>query len=92
MNTGAVPYLPRGVRLHFDKVRKTNVLLGPERALMLDDISHIILQQLDDTRTINEICAYLAEEFTAPLELITDDTLALLTDLANRRLLESRNV
>lgn len=92
MNTEAIPYLPRGVRLHFDKVRKTNVLLGPERALMLDDISHIILQHLDDTRTINEICAYLADKFTAPLELITEDTLAFLIDLANRRLLESRHV
>lgn len=92
MNVDAVPYLPRGVRLHFDKVRETNVLLGPERALILDDISHIILQQLDDTRTIDEICVALAEKFTAPLDRITADTLTLLRDLANKRLLETRNV
>ena len=88
MNAEGVPYLPRGVRLHFDKVRDTNVLLGPERALMLDDISHIILQQLDGERSINIICAELAEKYTAPIERITTDTLALLTDLANKRLLE----
>ena len=92
MNSDAVPYLPRGVRLHFDKVRDTNVLLGPERALMLDDISHIILQQLDGKRSINAICAALAETYKAPIERITADTLTLLADLANKRLLEAHDV
>ena len=86
-----VPFLPRGVRLHYDKVRETNVLLGPERALILDDISNIILAQLDGERSVDVICKDLAETYAAPIDQITTDTLALLTDLANKRLLEARS-
>ena len=92
MNEASVPFLPRGVRLHFDKVRDTNVLLGPERALMLDDISHVILQQLDGSRSVGTICADLAETYAAPVEQITTDTLALLNDLADKRLLDAHHV
>jgi pyrroloquinoline quinone biosynthesis protein D len=88
MKGTSVPYLPRGVRLHFDKVRDTNVLLGPERALILDDISHIILGQLDGKRSVEMICAELATTYTAPVEQITKDTIALLTDLSDKRLLD----
>lgn len=88
MKETSVPFMPRGVRLHFDKVRETNVLLGPERALILDDISHIILSQLDGKRSVKVICADLAETYTAPVDQITGDTLALLDDLADKRLLE----
>lgn len=84
----AVPVLPRGVRLFHDKVRQKNVLLGPERALMLDDISQIILTQVDGTRSVDAICVELALTYQAPLEQITEDTLALLRDLADKRLLE----
>lgn len=86
-----VPFLPRGVRLHYDKVRETNVLLGPERALILDDISNIILAQLDGECSVDVICKDLAETYAAPIDQITTDTLALLTDLANKRLLEARS-
>ncbi|MEO9572951.1 MAG: pyrroloquinoline quinone biosynthesis peptide chaperone PqqD [Roseobacter sp.] len=90
MTGNDVPFLPRGVRLHYDKVRGTNVLLGPERALILDDISNIILAQLDGERSVDAICKNLAETYAAPLDQIATDTLALLTDLANKRLLEAR--
>jgi pyrroloquinoline quinone biosynthesis protein D len=88
VNEAAVPFLPRGVRLHFDKVRETHFLLGPERALILDDISQIILSQVDGKRSVGAICADLAETYTAPVNQITGDTLALLNDLADKRLLE----
>lgn len=91
MTGDSVPVLPRGVRLHFDKVRSTNVLLGPERALILDDISHVILQQIDGQRSVDDICKDLAETYTAPLDQITKDTSALLSDLADKRLLEAIN-
>lgn len=84
----AVPVLPRGVRLHHDKVRGKNVLLGPERALILDDISQVILAQIDGARSVDAICADLAQTYRAPLEQITADTLALLRDLADKRLLD----
>ncbi len=89
MTGGAVPYLPRGVRLHYDQRRETNVLLGPERALILDDISYVILTQLDGKRSIDEICKGLADTYAAPLDQITNDTKALLRDLADKRLLEA---
>jgi pyrroloquinoline quinone biosynthesis protein D len=89
VNAASVPVLPRGVRLHFDAVRDTHVLLGPERALILDDISHIILQQLDGQRSVAAICGDLAETYAAPLDQITTDTLALLNDLAGKRLLDA---
>jgi pyrroloquinoline quinone biosynthesis protein D len=88
MKADSVPSLPRGVRLHFDKVREAHVLLGPERALILDDISQIILSQLDGARSVGMICAELAEKFTAPVAQITKDTLTLLDDLADKRLLD----
>jgi hypothetical protein len=34
------------------------------------------------------ICAALAEKYTAPVEQITNDTLTLLADLADKRLLD----
>ncbi len=37
------PLLPRGVRLHDDRVRGVPVLLGPERAVILDAIGQAIL-------------------------------------------------
>lgn len=86
-----VPLLPRGVRLRYDKVREKNILFGPERALILDDISNIILAQLDGERSVDVICNDLAETYTAPIDQITTDTLALLTDLTNKRLLEARS-
>jgi len=88
MKGASVPSLPRGVRLHFDKVRETHVLLGPERALILDDISQIILSQLNGERSVGVICAELAQKYTAPVEQITKDTLTLLDDLAEKRLLD----
>ena len=40
--TGAdVPFLPRGVRTHFDAVRQFDVLLGPERVLVLDQAQFV---------------------------------------------------
>ncbi|MEM7524120.1 MAG: pyrroloquinoline quinone biosynthesis peptide chaperone PqqD [Pseudomonadota bacterium] len=84
------PVLPRGVRLHWDAVRKTNILLGPERALMLDQIAHEILKRVDGAATEAEICDDLAATFGAPLDQIAKDVDVFLADLADRRLLERR--
>lgn len=47
----SIPFLPRGVRLHHDNVRGQEVLLGPERALMLDQIACEILKRVDGVKT-----------------------------------------
>ncbi|MEM7269051.1 MAG: pyrroloquinoline quinone biosynthesis peptide chaperone PqqD [Pseudomonadota bacterium] len=82
------PALPRGVRLHWDKVRDTHVLLGPERALMLDPIAHAILSRVDGKATEAAICDDLAATFGAPRDQVGADVAAMLRDLADKRLVE----
>ena len=86
-----VPALPRGVRLHWDKVRETNVLLGPERALMLDQIAFEILKRVDGETSEAAISADLAETFGAPLDQVSGDVAAFLADLADKRLMEAHD-
>ncbi len=86
-----VPRLPRGVRLHDDRVRGCPVLLGPERAVMLDPVGAAILGELDGARSLGEIAARLAERYAAPAEEIGADVAAFVADLAERRLVELGN-
>ena len=86
-----IPCLPRGVRLHWDKLRETHVLLGPERALMLDQIAYEILRRVDGEKTGDAIFEDLAATFNAPLDQVRTDASALLTDLADKRLLEAKD-
>ncbi|MEO0359709.1 MAG: pyrroloquinoline quinone biosynthesis peptide chaperone PqqD [Pseudomonadota bacterium] len=85
------PYLPRGVRLHWDKVRETHVLLGPERALMLDQIAHAILSRVDGAASEAAIVDDLSTTFGAPRDQVAGDVAAFLDDLAGKRLLERRD-
>jgi len=51
------PHLLRGVRLKNDQVRKTWVLLAPERYLRLNGISVDILQRCDGAAALSAIDA-----------------------------------
>ena len=82
------PALPRGVRLHFDKVRDTWVLLAPERAVTLDGIGHAILNEVDGQRTLGEIANALSDKFGAPVDQITQDSADFLTSLRDRRFVD----
>ena len=86
-----IPRLPRGVRMRWDGVRNTHVLLGPERALMLDPIAHEILKRVDGETAEAAICADLAATFGAPEAQVSSDVRAFLGDLADKRLLEARD-
>ena len=88
MEASLIPALPRGVRLHFDKVRETWVLLAPERAVTLDAIGHAILSEVDGTRSFGEITADLAQKYNAPEEQIAEDSSGFLDALRNRRFLD----
>ncbi len=88
METASIPALPRGVRLHFDKVRDAWVLLAPERAVTLDAIGHAILSEVDGARSFGQITATLAEKYNAPQDQIIADSNGFLTALANRRFLD----
>ncbi len=85
------PHLLSGVRLHFDAVRDTHVLLAPERTLMLDTVSYEILRRVDGTANAAEIVADLAQSFDAPEETIRGDVSAFLTDLCGQLLLGDRD-
>lgn len=87
-NMTKVPVLPRGVRLHHDRVRGVEVLLGPERTLMLDGIGHTILSELDGQRSMGTIAADLADRFGAPPEQVGADVATFLSDLADKRLVD----
>jgi pyrroloquinoline quinone biosynthesis protein D len=84
----AVPYLPRGVRLHDDRVRGMKVLLAPERALKLDAIGAAILGELDGRASFAEIVARLAARYDAPAERIAEDAARFLGGLIDRRMVE----
>lgn len=83
------PFLPRGVRLHHDRVRGVPVLLGPETALILDEVGQAVLAEVDGTRDIARISAALAERYAAPVEMIEADVIEFLDDMAARRLVEA---
>ncbi len=88
MQANEIPALPRGVRLHFDKVRDVWVLLAPERAVTLDAIGHAILTEVDGSRNFGEITGTLAERYAAPADQIAADSSGFLDALRNRRFLD----
>lgn len=80
--------LARGVRLRQDPVRQHMVLLAPERALALDEISVKIVEALDGKQSLNSIAENFAVQFSAPAAQILNDILAFAQELHERRLLE----
>lgn len=81
-----LPYLPRGVRLHDDKLRGIRVLLAPERAIQLDAIGDAILSELDGKRRLGEIIDHLAAAYQAPRDQIATDVREFLGGLVERRM------
>ncbi|MEP3637198.1 MAG: pyrroloquinoline quinone biosynthesis peptide chaperone PqqD [Paracoccaceae bacterium] len=88
MDSADIPTLPRGVRLHFDKVRDKWVLLAPERAVTLDPIGHAILSEVDGARSFGEITQALADKYNAPADQIAADSAGFLNALRDRRFLD----
>lgn len=80
--------MPRGVRIHHDKVRDAWVLLAPERAISLDPIGHAILTAIDGERDFGGLTSHLAAKYEAPVEQISDDCAEFITSLVDRRILE----
>jgi pyrroloquinoline quinone biosynthesis protein D len=88
IKSAAIPVIPRGVRLHEDKVRGMWVLLAPERTINLDPIGLAILQEVDGMRSFGDLVALLAAKYDAPVDQITGDVAEFITGLADRRIME----
>ncbi len=80
--------LPRGVRLHHDHVRNLPVLLGPERALMLDEVGLAILTEVAQTARLSDLTGRLAARYDAPSAEIAGDVREFLDDLQVQRLVD----
>ena len=78
------PYLPPYLKLRHDAGRNRWVLLAPERILSPDQTAVAMLQLCDGKRTVEEIAAALAKEYSAPVDVIQTDVLDLLQDLADK--------
>ncbi|MDH2328804.1 pyrroloquinoline quinone biosynthesis peptide chaperone PqqD [Cereibacter sp. SYSU M97828] len=91
MTDDRVFFLPRGIRMRWDSVRQTQVLLGPERALMLDEIGHAVMAEVDGAASVAVIASRLAKKFEAPAEVILPDVAEFLDGLLAKRLLEVRS-
>jgi len=89
LSASAVPRLPRGVRLHFDKVRQSHVLLAPERAFNIGDTAVMALKLVDGSRTIAAISATLAAQFDADPAVIERDVIAMIGELKGKRVVET---
>jgi coenzyme PQQ biosynthesis protein PqqD len=81
------PHLLRGVKLKNDQVRKTWVLLAPERYLRLNAISVDILQRCDGQAALAQIVDELAAKYAADRAVVERDVRVLLTGLLEKRML-----
>ncbi|WP_134679549.1 pyrroloquinoline quinone biosynthesis peptide chaperone PqqD [Paracoccus ravus] len=86
ISNASVAHLPRGVRLHDDRVRGIRVLLAPERAIQLDAVGDAILSELDGRRSIGDVILLLSQRYAAPVEQIEADVRDFLQGLVDRRM------
>ncbi|MFB9682852.1 pyrroloquinoline quinone biosynthesis peptide chaperone PqqD [Amycolatopsis plumensis] len=78
----SVPRLRRGVRLSFDHVRETHVLLFPEGVLVPNATAAAVLELCDGARSVTEITTALSRRYTG---VVAQDVLAVLSRLGDRR-------
>ncbi len=80
----ARPALWRLARISFDPVRKQQVLLYPEGAILLNDTGAEILALCDGKRTVADVAAALGAKYGAD---VTADVTEYLSQLADRELI-----
>jgi pyrroloquinoline quinone biosynthesis protein D len=83
-----VPRLARGVRLQFSEPRAQWIVQAPERVLMPDEIAVAVLQRCDGAADVGAIAASLAKAYEAPLDVVTNDVVEMLQDLADKGVVE----
>lgn len=79
--------MPRHIKLRHDPGRGRWIILAPERVFNPDEIAVVVLQRLDGQRSVSEIAEGLSQDYEAPLEVVTDDIIAMLQDLTDKGVL-----
>jgi pyrroloquinoline quinone biosynthesis protein D len=82
ITVASVPRLRRGVRLSFDHVRDTHVLLFPEGVLVPNATAAAVLELCDGARSVTEITTALSRRYSGVRE---DDVVDVLSRLDERR-------
>jgi pyrroloquinoline quinone biosynthesis protein D len=83
------PRMPRHIKLREDTGRNRTVVLAPERVFSPNPVAIEILKLCDGQRSVAGIASELAKAYDAPLERITKDIVAMLTDLAEKGVIEA---
>ncbi|MEV4055542.1 pyrroloquinoline quinone biosynthesis peptide chaperone PqqD [Amycolatopsis sp. NPDC049688] len=78
----SVPQLRRGVRLSFDHVRETHVLLFPEGVLVPNATAAAVLELCDGARSVTDITTALSQRYSG---VLAQDVLSVLSRLGERR-------
>lgn len=84
IEAGSIPKLPRHVKLRHDRTRDRWVILAPERVLVPDETAVAVLSRVDGRAKVAGIAEDLARTYSAPVDVILTDSLALLQDLADK--------
>jgi pyrroloquinoline quinone biosynthesis protein D len=79
------PRLKAHTRLQWDPARQQQVLLAPERVLLLNETAAAVLARCDGQRSVQTIAVELEGQYGRP---VADDVLKLLERLADKGILE----
>jgi pyrroloquinoline quinone biosynthesis protein D len=85
------PHLPAYLKLRHDAGRDRWILLAPERVLTPDQTAVAVLKLCDGKRSVDDIVATLAKDYSAPAEVIRTDVLDLLQGLADKGYVKARD-
>lgn len=79
--------MPRHIKLRHDPGRGRWIILAPERVFNPDETAVEVLKRCDGQRSVSTIAEALSEEYQAPLEVVLNDILEMLQDLADKGVL-----
>ena len=75
-----------GILRKFDAARGQNVLLGPEKIIVLDDIANAIVECCDGQASVSQICSTLAARYETELAEVEPDVLGFIQELQDKGL------
>lgn len=78
------PSLPRHIKMRHDAGRNRWIILAPERVFNPDDTAVEVLKLCNGETSVGEIAAKLSADYGAPLDVVSEDIIAMLQDLADK--------